>query len=324
MLKSTRRSKNNKKNKTIKKGGSSITKINHNIEEPKVAGAGEKKERQGIVDMAGNTILNTASSVVGTAADLALGLAGYERKKDQEPTTSEPTQKPYDTSPGFISQAINVVDKAGAIAIGTVNSVLDSDAAKQTTSEAAKGTAQIVGNTAQTFNDAFNDPVIKAQIEKAVENAGELGGVIIKASDEPIQEAVGVAGKAATKAINAGVVGTIEVGKNALKATPGVGALVSGLDALNAASKGVAATVEAGSDVAIAAADAIGQTTKNVNKILKELEEKKKMGGQISNRTANSINEFENPTITSGGGGLKTRRRLLKRYTKSKRVRFFI
>lgn len=308
MLKLTRRFKNNKKNKTIKKGGSTK----------------KVEERQGIVDMAGNYILGTGSAVVGTVADIALGLAGYERKKETEPTNEINGTKQVDTSPGFISQAINIADKTAATAIGAVNSVLDSDAAKQTTSEAAKNTAQIVGNTAQTFNDAFNDPVIKAQIEKAVENAGELSGVIIEASEEPVEKAVEVAGKAATKAINAGVVGTIEVGKNALKATPGVGALVSGLDALNAVSKGVAAGVEAGSDVAEAAADAIGQTTKNVNRLLEELEEKKKMGEQISNRTDKSLKEFENTNMEKMKGGVKTRRKLFKHYTKSRRVKFAI
>ena len=55
---------------------------------------------------------------------------------------------------------------------------------------------------------------------------------------------------------------------------------------------------------------------------LKELDEKKKMSQQISNRTTNSINQFENPSVVKGG--TKTRRRLFKRKLKSKRVRFAI
>jgi hypothetical protein len=59
---------------------------------------------------------------------------------------------------------------------------------------------------------------------------------------------------------------------------------------------------------------------------LKELEEKKKMGDQISNRTTKSINNFENPlsSTTQSAGGRKTKRRLFKRKAKSKRVRFAI
>jgi hypothetical protein len=79
---------------------------------------------------------------------------------------------------------------------------------------------------------------------------------------------------------------------------------------------------EAGSEVAEATADAVIQTKQNVDRLLKELDEKKKMGGQISNRTTNSIHEFENPIMTQTTGGGKTRRKFLRNKGKSKRVRF--
>jgi len=316
MLKLTRRFKNYKKNKTIKKGGST-----KKLEERE-----ERKEREGIIDAAGNNILNTASSAAINAADFTLGLAGYERRDQSDKSSDEVNvPKPHDTSPSFISNAIKIADKAGGILLDNINEVLDSDAAKQTTLEAAKGTAKIVKETASKFNDALSEPEIKAQIEEAVVNAGKLGGVIIKAGKEPVKEAVGVAAESAQKATSAALTGAVRVGTDTMAAVPYLGAIINLGKAINNASIATSAISEAGSDVAEAAADAVIQTKANVKRLLHELEEKKKIGGQISNRTINSINEFENPIITqTKGGGLKSRRRLLKRYTKSKRVRFFI
>ena len=59
----------------------------------------------------------------------------------------------------------------------------------------------------------------------------------------------------------------------------------------------------------------------NIEEGLKVLEEKKKLGDEISSRTDKSIKEFEDPVKTQDGGR-KTRRRLFKRKAKSKRVRF--
>lgn len=314
MLKLTRRFKNNKKNKTIKKGGS-IKKIEERE---------ERKEREGIIDAAGNTILNTASSAAINAADFTLGLAGYERRNQSDQSSNEiNVPKPHDTSPSFISNAIKIADKAGGILLDNINDVLDSDAAKQTTLEAAKGTAKIVKETASKFNDALSDSDVKAQIEEAVINAGKLGGVIIKAGKEPVKEAVGVAAESAQKATSAALTGAVRVGTDTMAAVPYFGAIINLGKAINNASIATSAISEAGSDVAEAAADAVIQTKANVKRLLHELEEKKKIGGQISNRTNNSIYEFENPGKIAGGG-LKTRRKLFKRYTKSKRVKFAI
>jgi hypothetical protein len=314
MLKLTRRFKNNKKNKTIKKGGST----------KKVEEREERKEREGIFDAAGNTILNTASSAAINAADFTLGLAGYERKDQSDKSSNEiNVPKPHDTSPSFISNAIKIADKAGGILLDNINEVLDSDAAKQTTLEAAKGTAKIVKETASKFNDALSEPEIKAQIEEAVVNAGKLSGVIIKAGKEPVKEAVGVAAESAQKATSAALTGAVRVGTDTMAAVPYVGAIINLGKAINNASIATSAISEAGSDVAEATADAVIQTKANVKRLLHELEEKKKIGGQISNRTNNSIYEFENPGKITGGG-VKTRRKLFKRYTKSKRVKFAI
>ena len=74
MSKFTRRSKKNKKNKTIKRGGAS--------EEGgivPVASSAENEERKGVLDIVGDKITSLASSALTTAEDTALKIAGLER-----------------------------------------------------------------------------------------------------------------------------------------------------------------------------------------------------------------------------------------------------
>jgi len=109
-----------------------------------------------------------------------------------------------------------------------------------------------------------------------------------------------------------------------MAAVPGVGAVIEVGKMLNDGTKAASAVVEAGSEAVEAASDAFIETKENVEQGLKELEEKKKLAEQISNRTTKSIDNFENPISTQMVGGRKTRRRLFKRKAKSKRVRFAI
>jgi hypothetical protein len=339
MFKLTRRSKNNKKNKTIKKGGSAvkestndkvntIEKDNDNekgndnekktcIEDPNL----NMKKRKGIIDQIGDNIVGIASTTATKAADIALDLAGLERKNRSD-SENKVSQKIDDNDSSFISKALDVADKTGAVIIDNINNVLGSDAVKQTTLQAAQNTAKIVKETAQTFNEAINDPDVKSQIDDAILNAGKLSGVVIKASEEPISNAVDVAAHSAQKATSAALTGAVRVGTDVMGATPFLGAIINAGKAINNASIAVSAMSEAGSEVAEATADAVIQTKQNVDRLLKELDEKKKMGGQISNRTTNSIHEFENPIMTQTTGGGKTRRKFLRNKGKSKRVRF--
>jgi hypothetical protein len=59
---------------------------------------------------------------------------------------------------------------------------------------------------------------------------------------------------------------------------------------------------------------------------LKDLEEKKKMSQEISNRTNESIKTFENPQQVQlqAGGFNKTKRKFTKHTQKSRKVRFAI
>jgi hypothetical protein len=306
----TRRFKKNKKNKTIKKGGD-----------------GEKRE--GVIDMLGDKINAVASSAAKTLADATLKIAGLERidKSAEEQQSAqkldENLEKISNAASSTITDAQNIVDKTGANIIEGVNEVLGSDAVKESTKQAAEETAEIVKESVEVFNKALDDPVVKAEVEKAIENAGEVGEVVVKAAEKPFNEAVDVAARSIPKATGAVLSGMVKVGTDVMAAIPGVGAIIDIGKIMNDSSKAASAVVEAGSEAVEVASDAFIETKENVEKGLKELEEKKKMVEQISNRTTKSINDFQNPLTTQATkGGRRTRRKLFKRKGKSKRVRF--
>lgn len=296
----TRRCKKNRKNKSIRQNGG-------------------ENEREGVVDMVGDKIAEVASSAAKTIGDAGLKIIGLERinKENNLQETGE--------SPGIISNVKNVADKTGAAIIENVNEVLGSEAAKETTEQAAEQNATILKKGAETFNNALNNPEVKQEVEEAIEHAGEIGSVVVKASEKPFNEAVDAVAKAVPKVTSAAVSGAIKVGTDALGAVPFWGAIIDMGKMVNDGSKAASAVVEASSEAAEVASDAFIETKENIEKGLQELDEKKRISEQISNRTKNSINNFENPIMSIQTGGVrKTRRRLFKRKKQSKRVRFAV
>ena len=334
MSKLTRRFKKNKKNRTIKRGGQSPdAKVkSEEIKVPEV-----KDERQGVFDIIGNKISNVASSAATTVGDLGLRFVGLERieKADEEDKppekvdenlekVNEGIEKIGDTASGILNTVENVADKTGAVILDNVNEVLGSDAVNETTEQVAENTAEIVQENLEVFNDALNNPEVKAEVEETIEHIGDVGAVVVEAAEKPIVKAVDVASNAAVKATGAALAGIIKIGTDAAAAVPGVGAVIEVGKMLNDGSKAASAVVEAGSEAVEVASDAFIETKEGIEKGLEVLEENKKTAQEISNRTTKSIDDFENPVSTITKGGRKTRRRLFKRKAKSKRVRFSI
>lgn len=329
MSKITKRFKN-KKNRTMKSRAAFLIKGGDSSENKKNE-TFEKEEREGIFDIIGNKINDVVSSAATNVGDAGLKIVGLERvnKSDEEEENDtkkvdENIEKIGNVASEIVSDVENVVDKTGAAIIENVNEVLGSDVVKETTKQAAEETANIVKESAETFNEALNDPEVKAEIEEAIENAGEVGAIAVKAAEKPFNEAVDVAAKAIPKATGATLAGLIKVGTDAMAAIPGVGGIIEIGKIINDSSRAASAVVEAGSEAAEVASDAFIETKENIDKALDELEKKKKLAEQVSSRTSNSIKEFENPKKLQLGGVHKTRRRLTKRKSKSKRVRFSI
>lgn len=225
---------------------------------------------------------------------------------------------------GLISNAENAVDKTGSVMINDVNEVLGSEAVKETTKQAAKDTVDIVKELAGTFNEALDDPEFKSEAKQAIKNAGELGVVLADAAKEPLDRALNSTAESIGKTMPKLGAAGVKTLWDAIGAFPPLNILIEGINVVNDVTKAASAVTEATTETIESASDAFIETKKNVETKLKELEEKKRISQQISNRTTNSINEFESPINTQSAGGYKTRRRLFKNKAKSKRVRFSI
>ena len=300
----TRRFKNNKKNKTMRRGGAS--------EE------GEFKERRGVIDILGNTAKDVASIGARLAADTALNFVGLERKKipmGEEKVVEDTAATNYDPSiyanrgkidispkdnenkePGLLCTVLDVVDRTGGLIISDLNEVLASDQFKKTTEEAGKETAALIKENAQRFNEALDNPEVKAQLEEAIKKAGEISEMVVKYGEKPYYRAVDIAGRAAQKASSAAVSGSLKVGADAISAIPFLGSVVSVGNMINDTSKAASALVEAGSEVVQSGSDVFLEIKRNIEKDynLDSLEEKKKLGQQIYNRVNKSISDFQN------------------------------
>jgi methyl-accepting chemotaxis protein len=318
MHKFTRRIKRNKKNKTIRGD--------------KILRGGYDSERKGVFDIVGDKIGDAASIILDKAEDIGLNALGLEKIDKTNETTvqatekiNETTEKVGDAVSGVVSDVKNVADKTSALLLDNVNEVLAAPIVSESVKEAGEQTAAITGKLAESFNNALDDPVVKKEVEQAIENAGEIGTVIVKAAEEPIKEAVKLSAEAGNNALAAAGSGAIKVGTEMLSAIPYFGAFIDLGKMINDGSRAASSVIEAGSEATENASDAVIKISENIKEGLKRLEEKKKAAEQISNRTTSSINQFENPLQNNiqSGGRRKTKRRLFKRKPKSKRVRFF-
>jgi hypothetical protein len=296
MRKFTRHIKKHRKNITLKRGG-----YNH--------------EREGIIDIANKA----ASKALTTVGDVGLRTLGLERINNHQ------------NNPDYQFDNINNVDNNGQVlpnVIGSVNKVLDSEIVNNTVKETAKDTAQIIGKLASHFNDAMEDPMIKSKIEKSIKNAGVLSDIAVESFKEPFNKAVNnlveTTNEAAPKFGKA-------VGKamwDTVTAIPPISVVGDLINITNDVTKATSAAVDAGTQAIVTASDTFIDTKENITKVLNTLEDNKKLAHQISSRTTNSINNFENPLKSSLKssfiGGRKSRRKLINRRSKTGHVKFNI
>lgn len=215
----------------------------------------------------------------------------------------------------------NKFDKGKKAILGTVNGVLDSDIVDNKVKDTAKDTAQIIGKLASRFNEAMDDPAIKYKIEKSIQNVGELSDIAVESFKEPFKKGVNdlieTVNESAPKFGKA-------VGKAAwdtVTSIPPISVVGDLINITNDVTKAASAAVDAGSEAIITASNTFIETRDNIKKILKELDERKKMAEQITNRTTNSIRDFENPLANTMRGGRKSRRKVSQN-SKTKRAKF--
>jgi hypothetical protein len=266
--------------------------------------------REGIIDAAENT----AYKALNTVGDIGLRAFGLERIDHADNNNLNENLQ----SSEHVQNNENTINQTPKTILGNVNEVLDSEFVDNKVKETAKDTAQIIGKLASRFNEAMDDPMVKYKIEQSIKNAGELSNVAVESFKEPFNRGVNnlieTANEAAPKFGKA-------IGKTAwdtVTAIPPISIVGDLINITNGVTKAASAATDAGTQAIVTASDTFIETKDNIHKILKELDDKKQMAQQISNRTTSSINQFENPKR----GGRKSRRRLFRRNTKSKRAKF--
>ena len=262
------------------------------------------------------------------------------------------------TTNGILSNAksigndvANVVNKGSAAVIGNINDVLNSPQVENSVAQASQQTAQIGTKLLNIVNNNLNNPEFKEATKEALDNVADYAEISVKALDEPLDHAIDELNQAGSKAAAGVASGAIKVGTDAVAAIPGVGAIVDVGKMINDGTKAASTVVEAGSEAAETASELFMKTNEGIKKGMQELEEKKNEATNIANRTTDSINQFQNvpddfsekngaasekinsaigdkvTNVTSNaynkvGGNRKTKKRLLKRKLKSKKVRF--
>jgi|LakMenEpi03Aug12_release.lakeMendotaPanAssembly.Ray.scaffolds.fasta_scaffold251489_2 hypothetical protein len=310
---------------------------------------GHFKPSEGIFTLLGNKIKGLASGAVGYVEDKGLRLVGLQKiDNDETPPVNAETAKidnqinaagetasgllsdvkeiagsAVDAAKGIADSAVDAANKVAAAGVEQVNDVLESPVIENSVSEAASETADIVEKSLDVFNEKLSDPKIKEEAAEALNNVADYAELGVKALDKPLNKAVDELNKAGTKAATGLGVGAVNVVTSMMSAVPGLGAVIGLGKIANAASAAAGNVVEAVSDATATAGELVATTGDNLTDGVKELEEKKREALKISNRTNESINKFL-PPAEPVGGGHKTRRNLIKRKGKSKRVRFAI
>jgi len=234
----------------------------------------------------------------------------------------------------------SVVNKGSAAVIGNINDVLESPKVENSITEAAEETLQIGTKILEKINKNLNNPELKEATKEALDNVGDYTEIAVEALNGPLDQAIDEVSQAGNKAAAGVAAGVIKVGTDALGAVPGAGAIIDVGKMINDGTKAASTVVEAGTEVLETASELFIKTNEGIKEGIQALEEKKKEAMDISNRTSDSINQFHTPSLdlsdkvnkavsdkvnkvaSKVGGNRKTKKRLLNRKAKSKRVRF--
>ena len=311
MRKTKKHLKKNRFNKTLKGGGDNESNDGDN----------KSNDDKSVGNILVDAAKSGAEKVYGVVKDATLNAAGLEEKNKTDENDKEKDKKEEEDKPSLIS-------RAAATVLEPVKDFVESALVKESVTEMAKDTVEAVKDNLKIFNEEANKPEVKEEIIEGINTASVYGDALIEASKEPINKALDEAadsindaapkfGKAVANTINA-----------TAEEVPVVGTVYAALNVVNNLSKAASAAVQTGSQVFEIASNAFTETKENYDKVMKELEEKKQLANKISERTTKSINEFTSPLdkfknqTEQAAGKRKTKRRLIKRKVKSKRVRF--
>jgi hypothetical protein len=332
-----KQTKYNKKNKN---------KIKNKIKNKtkKYSGGNSKEEfekSKGILDVVGDEFSKYSNKAIEYIKDKSLKLAGLQQIKKNEENNINSTKEIDEkinkinnnaselilNAKNTTSNIVNKFDKGSANFVNKINNVLKSEEIQSSLNKTASETAEIGENLLKNFNNKLNTPELKKETKIAIENAADYANITLEAMDKPINNAIDQLNKAGTKATSGIVSGLIKVSTDALAAIPGVGAVVELGKIANDVSSAAGDVIEATNDTTSIISKVVQETKQNIDEEMNKLDEKKKEGEKIFNRTNKSIETFQNPVSIlkkSTTGGSKTKKFFLNHKKKTNRVSFSI
>jgi hypothetical protein len=259
--------------------------------------------KEGVYGMVTDKVTDFAINTTDYLKTKALRLVGLQPVNSTN-NNSQPNET-YNNVSNITTKASNIISNVsndvvsianhGASAIiQNVNDVLKTPQVNQSVTQAGKDTTEIAKKLLDTFNQNANNPEFKQEFMTAANNLADYATITVKAIDKPLNESIDMTNKAGVKAASGLASGAVKVIGDSVAAVPYIGAIVDVGKAVNDGTKAIGSTIEAGTEVAQTAASFVTKASDNLNKGLRELEEKKKQGEEIMNRTTDSIHQFQN------------------------------
>jgi hypothetical protein len=237
--------------------------------------------KEGIIDLAGNTLKDVVKDTGDFVLEKGLRLIGLQPVNEENELQKN----------NMVSNAFNKANNIVTGAIQNINNGLKSPEVAQTVTDAARETSQIAQGLMRNFNENFNNP----EFNEELKNFSQYATIGIKSIDPVIDDSIDLLNKAVTKGISGVASGAVKVLGDAVGAVPFIGPIADIGKAVNDGSKAVGSVVNAGSEVIEAASVLVGKTSENFKKQIEQLKRIKEESNTIMNRTMNSINQFENP-----------------------------
>lgn len=182
-----------------------------------------------------------------------------------------------------------------------------------------KEAAEDLDNIKKTVSDPKNVEKVK----EIVGEAAKQGAVVFEAAQPLIGPVVDTAIKQGEKVFEKSVDALSTTGANLVKEIPGVGLVITGIQDISKIGEAASAAIGATSEI-------ITQTSDSAVVFDKNLKELKKEGNDTTDRTNESIKEFEKPTIpdikpTKGGyKNISPKKTHKKNNSITKKVRFSV
>ena len=168
-----------------------------------------------------------------------------------------------------------------------------------------------------------SDPKNVEKVKEIVSEAAKQGAVVFQAAQPLIGPVVDTAIKQGEKVFDKSVDALTTTGANLVKEIPGVGLVITGIQDISKIGEAASAAIGATSEIVTQTADSAVVFDKNLKELQKE-------GELTTNRTNESIKDFETPIISqvkpTNGGYRNTspKKSHKKKVSKTKKVRFAV